>query len=51
MNTNRYPRTLREAFGHHTGTRFVEEAPRVERAVYWIVLVALLFVAGMAVSQ
>jgi hypothetical protein len=36
MNTSRFPRTMREAWGHHTGDRFDEEMPRPSRL--WLVL-------------
>lgn len=43
MNTSRYPRTMREAWGHYTGNRFTEEPmPRPSRL--WL-LVPVVFAA------
>lgn len=48
MNTSRYPRSMREAWGHYTGNNFdCEPLPRPSRL--WLLvpaLFALLFVAS-----
>lgn len=36
MNTSRYPRTMREAWGHYTGNRFVEDVEWPSRL--WLLL-------------
>ena len=45
MNTNRYPRTMCEAFGHYTGTRFEQKASTSAGEAYAVVIISIAAIA------